>query len=62
MISASSYSDALLTYRCYIKAYQTPGTAMETYLRADVNGDKKADTKDVSAIDANRTTQDVPSA
>ena len=28
---------------------------METYLRADVNGDKKADTTDVSAVDSNRT-------
>ena len=51
----TDYSDALLTYRCYVKAYQTPDTAMETYLRADVNGDKKADTTDVSAVDGNRT-------
>ena len=62
------YSDALLTYRCYVLAHPEqdtttgPATAMETYLRADVNGDKKADTKDVSAIDANRTTQEAPSA
>ena len=49
------YSDTLLTYRCYEKVHQTPATAMETYLRADVNNSKKVDTEDVSAIDANRT-------
>ena len=55
------YSDALLTYRCYVLAHPEqdtetgPATAMETYLRADVNGDKKADTTDVSLIDGNRT-------
>ena len=51
----TDYSDALLTYRCYVVKYETPTTAMETYLRADVNGDKKADTTDVSAVDSNRT-------
>ena len=49
------YSDTLLTYRCYEKVHQTPATAMETYLRADVNNSKKVDTEDVSAIDENRT-------
>lgn len=48
------YSDALLTYRCYVKAYQTPATAMESYLRADVDGSHKVDTTDVSEIDASR--------
>ena len=55
------YSDVLLTYRCYVLAHpeqdteKGPATAMETYLRADVNGDKKVDTTDVSAVDGNRT-------
>ena len=51
------YSDALLTYRCYEMVYQTPATAMETYLRADADGSKKVDTTDVSAIDGNRTAE-----
>ena len=50
------YSDALLTYRCYVIAHQTPATAMENYLRADVNNDKKVNTTDVSAIDSYRAT------
>ena len=49
------YSDTLLTYRCYEKVHQTPATAMETYLRADVDNSKKVDTTDVSVIDSNRT-------
>ena len=49
------YSDTLLTYRCYEVVHETPSDAMETYLRADVNGSKKVDTTDVSAIDENRT-------
>ena len=50
------YSDALLTYRCYELAHEkTPAEAMEIYLRADANFDKKANTTDVSAIDQNRT-------
>ena len=49
------YSDALLTYRCYEKAHETPSDAMETYLRADADASKKVDTSDVSAIDSNRT-------
>ncbi|MBQ6207025.1 MAG: hypothetical protein IJK52_08070, partial [Oscillospiraceae bacterium] len=55
------YSDALLTYRCYVLAHPEqdtetgPATAMETYLRADVDGSKKVDTTDVSKIDENRT-------
>ena len=51
----TDYSDALLTYRCYVVKYETPVSAMETYLRADVNGSKKVDTDDVSAIDSHRT-------
>lgn len=56
------YSDALLTYRCYLVADKSPDTSMETYLRADVDASKKVDTMDVSAIDENRTTQEAPSA
>ena len=46
------YSDALLAYRCYVLGYDL--SDMETYLRANVNNDQKADTGDVTAINAAR--------
>lgn len=49
----TDYSDVLMTYRVSQKAYSTPSAAMESYLRADVDGSHKVDMTDVNTVISN---------